>query len=155
MITDRLRAVLNAMWVFATERPSPQQTRQKSAREMVEHFARELEAALVRAGDPEPPIIRAHVEGCSKALSVPVDVCPCGGRDFTPAGVRADATPATEPDGWLLIETWRDGSQHHEGIAVTHEGKDLFMRGDYEQGHSRSAVPRKIWAAHGPSKADQ
>lgn len=25
---------------------------------------------------------RAHVEGCSKALSVPVDQCPCGGRDI-------------------------------------------------------------------------
>ena len=28
--------------------------------------------------------IRAHVEGCPKALSVPVDLCDCGGRDFVP-----------------------------------------------------------------------
>lgn len=30
--------------------------------------------------------IRAHVEGCRKALSVPVDLCACGGRDFLPDG---------------------------------------------------------------------
>jgi hypothetical protein len=28
--------------------------------------------------------IRAHVEGCPTSLSVPVDLCSCGGRDFTP-----------------------------------------------------------------------
>ena len=27
---------------------------------------------------------RAHVVGCPKALSVPVDLCACGGRDFAP-----------------------------------------------------------------------
>ena len=30
------------------------------------------------------PPIRAHVEGCVKALSVPVDLCECGSRDFRP-----------------------------------------------------------------------
>lgn len=48
---------------------------------------------------------------------------------------------------WVLIETWRDKSEHIEGIALTHEAKDAFMRGDYEPGQSRSAMPYKVAAA--------
>lgn len=34
------------------------------------------------------PLIRAHVEGCPKSLSIPVDRCACGGRDVTPLAAK-------------------------------------------------------------------
>ncbi len=49
---ERLRAVeyvLERMVSFTMTKPSPQQTRQKSAREMVELFAQDLRAALKEA----------------------------------------------------------------------------------------------------------
>lgn len=56
-----LHNVLAAMWIFARAKGNEggQQTRQKSAREMVEHFAYELEAALSNNrcwfdGNPRP-----------------------------------------------------------------------------------------------------
>lgn len=60
-----------------------------------------------------------------------------------PAGRPTPPAPALDI-AWLLIETWRDKSQHIEGIALTYEAKDAFMRGYYEPGQSRSALPHKI-----------
>lgn len=47
-------------------------------------------AARAQAGEgevrtlPDGLPIRAHVIGCPNTLRVPVDLCPCGGRDFLP-----------------------------------------------------------------------
>jgi hypothetical protein len=49
-----LHQVLADMTAFAHTKPSPQQTRQKSAREMVELFAAKLEAALLAETEPAP-----------------------------------------------------------------------------------------------------
>jgi hypothetical protein len=46
-----------------------------------------IEAALRDL--PAPPPIRAHVEGCRQSLRVPVDLCECGGRWFTPDPCQA------------------------------------------------------------------
>ena len=51
---DRAQAVQFAMLEFAMAKPGGQQTRQKTAREMVEHFAYDLKAAL-EARDAAPP----------------------------------------------------------------------------------------------------
>jgi hypothetical protein len=40
--------------------------------------------------------IRAHVEGCANNLRVPVDLCDCGGRDFTPDPATPPAPPAVD-----------------------------------------------------------
>jgi hypothetical protein len=65
--------------------------------------------------------IRAHVEGCPKNLSVPVDLCSCGGRDFKPGepsaplasplerGIKANPYPdpsalASPREGLLMAE---------------------------------------------------
>lgn len=54
------------------------------------------------------PATRAHVEGCTKALSVPVDLCECGGRTITwPA-----PTPATGADD--MITRARAAAPHTE-----------------------------------------
>jgi CII-binding regulator of phage lambda lysogenization HflD len=51
---EQARIIVRTMGEFATTRPSPQQTRQKSAREMVELFARDLNAILAPPAEPEP-----------------------------------------------------------------------------------------------------
>jgi hypothetical protein len=56
-----LRQLLEDMMLFVTAKPSPQQTRQKSAREMVEYFAHELKAILLAgAVVPLPPETEAE-----------------------------------------------------------------------------------------------
>jgi hypothetical protein len=57
----------------------------------VAECADELEAAL------SPTTIRAHVLGCPKNFSVPVDLCECGGRDFLPSALRAEALAPPAP----------------------------------------------------------
>ncbi len=45
---------------------------------------------------PQP--IRAHRLFCGHALSIPVDLCPCGGRDFTPNQSAASREPQPEKE---------------------------------------------------------
>ncbi len=54
-MTNPLRALLKDMQDFARTAPSGQQTRQKTAREMVGFFADELEAALAAEPPEEKP----------------------------------------------------------------------------------------------------
>lgn len=56
----------------------------------------DLKVAAAWRGAPPPEPIRAHVEGCPKALSVPVDLCACGGRDFTPQPGGRGAPPEAQ-----------------------------------------------------------
>lgn len=107
-------------------------------------------------GDPALPApletrtIRAHVVGCPKALSVPVDLCECGGRDFTPAPLepthhgtlvgtivydfangteRFERAPLETPPQVVLScrEIWVNGAEHWcEGCV--HIGRSACVR---------------------------
>jgi hypothetical protein len=65
----------------------------RSDSEMVDRAESAKEAAEARELLTAPRPIRAHVIGCPQTLRVPVDLCACGGRDFTP-----DALTAPRPD---------------------------------------------------------
>lgn len=67
--------------------------------------------------------------------------------DATPRAVSLPVSGWQPESGWILIETSKQGKQRFEGIALTHEAKDGFMRGYFEQGESRSALPLKIFSA--------
>lgn len=68
--------------------------------EPVEGAIKEVAAALEAARSASTPPTLAHVEGCTKALSVPVDLCECGGTVITwPA-----STPAVGADDAETIE---------------------------------------------------
>jgi hypothetical protein len=59
-----------------------------------------------------------------------------------------------EPQGWqetawVLIER-RNGIDHTEGIALTHADKEAFVRGWFEPGQSRSALPYTVFPAPPP-----
>lgn len=63
------------------------------------------------------------------------------------ASLEAENKELKVTTAWLLVETDKRGKQPKErieGIALTHEAKDNFMRGWYEQGFSRTALPYKI-----------
>lgn len=45
---------------------------------------------------------------------------------------------------WLLTERRKDGREVHVGIALTYEAKAKFMRGYFEEGEARTAIPYPI-----------
>lgn len=47
---------------------------------------------------------------------------------------------------WLLVETWRDGSLHYEGVALTNEAASAWVHSDFEYGHARTSFPCPIVA---------
>ncbi len=47
---------------------------------------------------------------------------------------------------WLLTERWRDGSEHIEGIALTHEAASAWVGGFLEDGHAKTSMPYPIIA---------
>jgi hypothetical protein len=100
----------------------------------VAECADELEAAL------SPTTIRAHVLGCPKNFSVPVDLCECGGRDFLPSALRAEALAppnlapqsTDDPDPSMrgssrLVPNGQDSGHYHSGSnqAETPGGVDV------------------------------
>lgn len=50
----------------------------------------------------------------------------------------------TDAYAWLLTETWRDGSVHVAGIAVSAIAASRWVGADYEEGHSRSSARYKL-----------
>lgn len=45
---------------------------------------------------------------------------------------------------WILIEGWRDGSRHTEGVALTNEGASAWVHRNDEVGHTRSSHPVNV-----------
>jgi hypothetical protein len=61
--------------------------------------------------------MRAHVIGCTKALSVPVDLCECGGREFSPSDHPTPETAIRE-----LIEKWREEADGVTAMGYSQQG---------------------------------
>lgn len=74
-------------------------------------FIKQTDEVLAVPSSAVAPI-RAHVEGCPKALRVPVDLCECGGRDFRPSPTVA-VTSSQE-----LIAQWRAAKGSERWIAA-------------------------------------
>lgn len=62
------------------------------------------------------------------------------------AAVLGRLAPETQPEAqaWICYERGLDGQDRIEGIALSHEAKEQFMRGYFEPGQSRSALPYKV-----------
>lgn len=90
-----------------------------------------IECGLSRKAHTTTAQTRAHVEGCTKALSVPVDLCECGGRVIVWPTTAAEAAAREIANALLTTGSGRKGD--HLQIVEGTPPNSVYLAGWCEQ----------------------